>query len=773
MLRLIYLFVGVLFLSLGFTGFCTEIKDPIEVNGINPISNSDNFTDTLKKAEQGDVEAQYNLGWIMIEDKDKSIEWFRKSAEQGHVKSKCILISIKEPNAITSEDKNTIELLAKIAKQGEADSQFILGMMYNYGCGVPKDTKEGIMWLTKAAEQGYDKAQAELGDVYIDGEGVPQDYKEAAKWYTKAAEQGYNKAQCKLGEMYLYGQGVSIDGKSAIKWYEKAAKQGDYSVIYRLGDIYESGTGVPIDGKMAVKWYTMAAEHGDQNAQFRLGLMYFDGQRVSKDYKEAFKWFTKAAGQEYYQAQYHLGLMYENGWGVPKDYKEAFNWFIKAAEQGDTKSQYSLGLMYLNGQHVLKDYKEAFKWFTKAAENGYGEAQYHLGLMYDNGWGVPKDENEAVKWYTEAKEDKQSVAKAQYELGSMYYEGYIMSQDYKEAFKLFSKAAEQGHTGAQFMMGCMYFHGEGVLQDYEMAVKWFKTASEQGQAEAQCNFGTMYLLGQGVPEDYIEAYKWLNLSAAQGNELAAKKREILKEKMSPEQIAEAQRLSREFKPKIQGQFASDDQTLKESEIKGNGTGFFITTDGYLLTAYHVINDASKIQVWTGKGLSPAKVIRVDSANDIALLKVDGARFEALAIKSSRDAKVGQEVFTLGFPNIQLQGTEAKYTQGNISSLSGIADDPRLFQISAAVQPGNSGGPLLNAEGQVVGLIVAKLDEIATAKETGSLPQNVNYALKSSFVLSFLESIPDLSEKLKKPVGMNKAEAIERAKQAVAIIVCTL
>jgi len=247
----------------------------------------------------------------------------------------------------------------------------------------------------------------------------------------------------------------------------------------------------------------------------------------------------------------------------------------------------------------------------------------------------------------------------------------------------------------------------------------------------------MYTKGQGVPEDYIEAYKWFNLSAAQGDESAVKNRDILREKMSPSQIAEAQRLSREFKPKIQDLGTANLQTPDKTEIKGNGTGFFVTSDGYFLTAYHVVRDASKIQVWAGKGLSPAKVIRIDSANDVALLKVDGVGFEALMVQSSREVKVGQEIFTLGFPNIQFQGMEAKYTQGNISSLTGFADDPRLFQISTAVQPGNSGGPLLNAEGQVVGLIVAKLDEIATAKETGSLPQNVNYALKSSFVLSFL------------------------------------
>jgi S1-C subfamily serine protease len=103
----------------------------------------------------------------------------------------------------------------------------------------------------------------------------------------------------------------------------------------------------------------------------------------------------------------------------------------------------------------------------------------------------------------------------------------------------------------------------------------------------------------------------------------------------------------------------------------------------------------------------------------------------------------------------------------------MGDDPRLFQISTAVQPGNSGGPLLDGDGQVVGLVVAKLDEIATAKETGSLPQNVNYALKSSFVLSFLESLPELNGKLVEPkkAGLSRTQVVEKASKAVVMILC--
>lgn len=208
----------------------------------------------------------------------------------------------------------------------------------------------------------------------------------------------------------------------------------------------------------------------------------------------------------------------------------------------------------------------------------------------------------------------------------------------------------------------------------------------------------------------------------------------------------------------------------DSEIKGFGTGFFISSDGLFITAAHVVKDASAVNIyWQSKEYS-AEAVLMDETLDVAVLMIAGIQApQALLISSSSQAKTGDSVFTLGFPHVQLQGIEPKYTDGSISSLSGIANDAKDFQISVPVQPGNSGGPLIDSSGNVVGLITARLDEIATLKATGSLPQNVNYALKSSFILPLLESLPEIQ--LEKPSKMNKAEAIEKAKNAVGLVVC--
>ncbi|MCX6911236.1 MAG: tetratricopeptide repeat protein, partial [Verrucomicrobia bacterium] len=112
----------------------------------------------------------------------------------------------------------------------------------------------------------------------------------------------------------------------------------------------------------------------------------------------------------------------------------------------------------------------------------------------------------------------------------------------------YRKAVEHGNANAQFSLGACYSYAEGVAEDAAEAVKWYRKAAEQGHGEAQRNLGSAYLHGAGVAKDYVEAYKWLNLAAAHGHEYARKNRDSLEQMMTPAQIAEGQRLSREFTP---------------------------------------------------------------------------------------------------------------------------------------------------------------------------------------------------------------------------------
>jgi S1-C subfamily serine protease len=198
-----------------------------------------------------------------------------------------------------------------------------------------------------------------------------------------------------------------------------------------------------------------------------------------------------------------------------------------------------------------------------------------------------------------------------------------------------------------------------------------------------------------------------------------------------------------------------------------GSGFFVSKNGYLLTNHHVVDGARKIEVHYRGHEFEAKVAADDPTNDLAVLKVEGGPFESLSISRKEAADLGQDVFTIGFPNIQMQGVEPKYTDGKISSLAGMRDDPSEYQISVPLQPGNSGGPLCDLHGEVVGIVVARLNDMAMLETSGMMPQNVNYAVKSRLAARLLQTIQGLAPA---PGPGGKPEnAIKTVENAIAML----
>jgi S1-C subfamily serine protease len=213
------------------------------------------------------------------------------------------------------------------------------------------------------------------------------------------------------------------------------------------------------------------------------------------------------------------------------------------------------------------------------------------------------------------------------------------------------------------------------------------------------------------------------------------------------------------------------EDLPQAErLLGMGTAFFITDDGYLVTADHVVRGIHKVRVKTGSKFYDAKVIKADQKVDLALLKIDGSSFTALALAGKKDPDLGADVFTIGFPNPDVQGFEPKYTDGKISSLAGLHDDPSKFQVSVPVQPGNSGGPLINRYGAVDGVVVSGLNGLAMLAESGAVPENVNYAVKTSTLRDFLAPIHELEGKLLTQSGSRKhADVMKRAEESVVMV----
>lgn len=183
------------------------------------------------------------------------------------------------------------------------------------------------------------------------------------------------------------------------------------------------------------------------------------------------------------------------------------------------------------------------------------------------------------------------------------------------------------------------------------------------------------------------------------------------------------------------------QPKTANETLQTGTGFFVSRAGHIITSYHVIAQANEIGIIIEAGeFLPAKLIRADRANDLALLKTEYYS-EPLSLLHTAELEKGAEVFTLGYPRLGVQGQEQKATFGRINSLSGLRGDIRLIQIDVPVQPGNSGGPLIDSTGNVVGVIAGTLNVFSTLSSSGSLPQNVNYAIKADYLAPLVDLVP--------------------------------
>jgi TPR repeat protein len=395
---------------------------------------------------------------------------------------------------------------------------------------------------------------------------------------------------------------------------------------------------------------------------------------------------------------------------------------IPACEEAVRRYPDSTRLAFQLGRAYKKknDFRSALIQLRKAADQGYAGAQVEISLMYLNGLGLPQSDAEALKWVR--------------------------------------KAADQGLAVAQESLGLFYSSGRGVPQNDAEAAKWYRKSAEQGSARSQLALGAAYGTGRGVPQNYVQAHMWLNVAAshydASAEPIASpdwepiKLRDRLASVMSPAQIAEAQRLAlacvqNKYKecgvdgPQIarRGERAPS-PSVAERGVISTGTGFFVSENGHIITNAHVVKDCRSVKSSLGGQISK---LAVDEQSDLALYSASDAPKSFARIRGGRDAKAGEPVVAVGFPLSGILTSDPVVTTGIISALAGVRNDRRTIQITAPVQPGSSGGPLLGENGSVVGVVVGKLNAVKVAEAIGDIPQNVNFAVSLGTLQSFLNA----------------------------------
>jgi S1-C subfamily serine protease len=206
---------------------------------------------------------------------------------------------------------------------------------------------------------------------------------------------------------------------------------------------------------------------------------------------------------------------------------------------------------------------------------------------------------------------------------------------------------------------------------------------------------------------------------------------------------------------------------------GTGTGFVVSATGHIVTNHHVIDGCSDIKGnLTGEAPVTLRLVNSDARNDLALLQGPDASFKTYAKIRDRAIHSGDSVVAIGYPYHGLLTSDFTVTTGIVSSLSGILNDTRELQISAAVQPGNSGGPLFDTSGLIVGMVAAKIDALRVARYTGTIPENINFAIKTGAIRDFLDNSVVGYETAAPGAELKTADIAGAARAFTLLISCT-
>jgi TPR repeat protein len=418
--------------------------------------------------------------------------------------------------------------------------------------------------------------------------------------------------------------------------------------------------------------------------------------------------------------------------------------------------------------------KESLRhWLFQSHLLGDKDASWELGMSYLSEEGLRLNKKDAMIYLNAGAQTAEHWTK----LAQLYLSDDPEVLNFEKGKYLLEDLSKHGDVDAKFNLAFQLYSGKKLKYDpgraYELWLDVARSGKEAINRAAQGNLAILFRDGIGVPKNEIESFAWIIQASASGEPSALQERQRLESIFSRELCLLAQQRSAELSELIDRNSADKKKMAAQKEPAKiqTGTGAFVSSSGHVLTAAHVVENTQKVQIIVNSVPHEAKIIQKDKANDIAVLKVDLQSSVHLKVTSGDRIRLGSPIFTLGFPNPDIQGLSPKLTRGEISSINGTHDDPRSWQVSAPVQSGNSGGPLLDLEGRVVGMIQTKLGLMA-AQKTGDLPQNVAYAVKGKYLLKILEDCGVVCDAADiKDVDTSFERMVERIKGAVVFIQC--
>jgi S1-C subfamily serine protease len=405
-----------------------------------------------------------------------------------------------------------------------------------------------------------------------------------------------------------------------------------------------------------------------------------------------------------------------------------------------------------------------------------------------------------VSWAGELEDAQEQVrqnpdnAVAHSNLGYAYgnfgkYQEAIAS--YKEAIRIEPDHANE-HNNLGYAYQSLGQHQEAIVS-YKEAIRL-----KPGHARAHLNLGLAYdELGQY--EDAIASYKEA-LRINPDLTIARNNLNELEQKLADERLArqrldleeerkkrEALRLAEEERQRQQ-QAQTKEEPLRQSRT---GSGFFISKMGHVITNAHVVKNCNRVTIGDNANKQvPAELINADRSNDLALLKLSTLEMVSSESQSliqklgvvavplatngllrNEDVRLGEKVLVAGYPFGDVFSNTLKVTSGIVSATRGAGDDSGQFQLDAAIQPGNSGGPIYDSSGNVVGVVISQLDKLKVAKAIGILPELMNFGIKASTVRQFLTSSGLPSKKSERTEEKSTERLAEIALNQALMVMC--
>ncbi len=459
-------------------------------------------------------------------------------------------------------------------------------------------------------------------------------------------------------------------------------------------------------------------------------------------FAEARKELTEPAAKGDPDAMALMGDMLMRGTAGPRDEIRARDYLSQSEKLGSLYGKYFLGWALINGHLFPKDEAKGIDLIKDAANKGLAIAQNAMGWWIATGaFGYEKNDAIALTWFKASAEKNHSGSMNW--LAGFHEQGRGgLTKDPLAALELFKKSATRGNHVGMIALGRMYATGVGVPADGQEGLKWFYMAVPSRDPNAFLWIANVFEFGRGgLSKDLSLAYSWQYAlpptATAEQIKESNEAKERLAKTLSRTEIDEAARQSRGVVESAMASARASSTLQLGAGSSSNrqgvyGSGVVVSKAGDIITNEHVIQGCANVRIQP-QG-NAVRIVAKDEKNDLALLRVEGIRIPSVRTRTGRGIRLGDELVAVGYPLRGLISSGPTVTTGIVNALSGVNNDTSAFQMSATVQPGSSGGPIVDTHGLLVGIVRSRL------LPSGPIsPQNVNFGINLATVQSFLDA----------------------------------